>query len=258
MEKSQLIQYLKDAIALETDILTQNKIFDEANQTALNRQPKLDKKIEPQPPERPYSLYFGFTLKNKMTKHGAEESRPLCVGIGIILFIILCCILSYWDLETSAITILIFLFTAIPLTIPFIKEMIKKKKDQNKYNLSKESYKKQIESIRQKNKALEEKYLEETDAWRQSSAEMSAYLSKPLAQTKELLDKLYAKDVIYPKYRTLPALTSIYEYFVTGRCDSLAGANGAYNMYEDEVRKDTVISQLNTVIENLEQIRLNR
>ena len=29
-------------------------------------------------------------------------------------------------------------------------------------------------------------------------------------------------------------------------------------MYEDEVRKDTVISQLNAVIENLEQIKQNQ
>lgn len=62
-------------------------------------------------------------------------------------------------------------------------------------------------------------------------------------------------DAIYPKYQNLPALTSIYEYFITGRCDELTGPHGAYNMYEDEVRKDTVISQLNTVIENLEQIK---
>ena len=76
--------------------------------------------------------------------------------------------------------------------------------------------------------------------------------------TRALLEKLYDKGIIYRKYCTLPALTSIYEYFITGRCTELTGPHGAYNMYEDELRKDTVISQLNTVIENLEQIRNNQ
>ena len=38
----------------------------------------------------------------------------------------------------------------------------------------------------------------------------------------------------------------------------MKGPHGAYNLYEDEVRKDTVISQLNLVIENLEQIKQNQ
>lgn len=63
---------------------------------------------------------------------------------------------------------------------------------------------------------------------------------------------------MYPKYQNLPALTSIYEYFITGRCEELTGPHGAYNMYEDEMRKDTVISQLSTVIANLEQIKQNQ
>ena len=80
-------------------------------------------------------------------------------------------------------------------------------------------------------------------------------MEQPYTETLHVRDQLYAIDAIYPKYQNLPALTSIYEYFITGRCDELTGPHGAYNMYEDEVRKDTVISQLNTVIENLEQIR---
>lgn len=77
-------------------------------------------------------------------------------------------------------------------------------------------------------------------------------------ETHALLERLYDKNIIYRKYCPLPALTSMYEYFVTGRCTELTGPHGAYNMYEDEVRKDTVISQLNTVIENLEQIKQNQ
>ena len=80
----------------------------------------------------------------------------------------------------------------------------------------------------------------------------------PHQQSLDIREKLYARNVMYPKYQNLPALTSIYEYFITGRCEELIGPHGAYNMYEDEMRKDTVISQLNTVIANLEQIKQNQ
>ena len=64
--------------------------------------------------------------------------------------------------------------------------------------------------------------------------------------------------MIYPKYRTLPALTSIYEYLTTGRCTELSGPYGAYNLYEKEMRNDMIITQLNSVIDNLEQIKQNQ
>ena len=101
-------------------------------------------------------------------------------------------------------------------------------------------------------------YNERLASWTESGKENDIVLQKPLDSTKSLLSKLYANDFIYAKYQNLPALTSIYEYLLTGRCDELAGAHGAYNLYEDEVRKDTVISQLSTVIDNLEQIKQNQ
>ena len=83
-------------------------------------------------------------------------------------------------------------------------------------------------------------------------------LNASLANSNELLEQYYSVDVIFPKYRNLPALTSIYEYLASGRCDELTGPNGAYNLYELELRQNTVISQLNTIISNLEQIQQNQ
>ena len=114
------------------------------------------------------------------------------------------------------------------------------------------------ERIREKNSEKEAQYQNAMSEWRDSNEKAHEYFSTPLSETQAVLDKLYSVDVIYPKYHTLPALTSIYEYLVTGRCEELSGAHGAYNLYEDEIRKDTIISQLNTVIENLEQIKQNQ
>lgn len=71
-------------------------------------------------------------------------------------------------------------------------------------------------------------------------------------------EKLYAVDIIYPKYRELPALTSIYEYLKIGRCTVLEGHEGAYNLYESELRSDLIVSKLDTIIDSLEQIKQNQ
>lgn len=49
-------------------------------------------------------------------------------------------------------------------------------------------------------------------------------------------------NVVFPKYRNLIAYASFYEYLESGRCDSLSGVNGAYNLYEAELKQNTVIA----------------
>lgn len=77
-------------------------------------------------------------------------------------------------------------------------------------------------------------------------------------QTTEALDKLYSFDIIYPKYRNIIAVSSISEYFDSGRCDSFTGPNGAYNMYEDELKQNLIISNLEAINDNLESIKNNQ
>lgn len=70
--------------------------------------------------------------------------------------------------------------------------------------------------------------------------------------------QLYSLNIIYPKYLTLPACSTIYEYLKSGRCDTLAGPNGAYNLYESESRQDIIIAKLDDVLVNLEEIKYNQ
>ena len=90
-------------------------------------------------------------------------------------------------------------------------------------------------------------------------------LDREIAETEKLLKKtfaarneLYAYDIVFGKYRDVVALSSFYEYLMSGRCASLEGADGAYNIYENEIRFDRVISQLDTVIASLEDIKQNQ
>ena len=95
-------------------------------------------------------------------------------------------------------------------------------------------------------------------AYRHSATITRGYMEQKLSETQSILSKLYEQDAIYPKYRNLPALASICEYLKIGRCSELVGPHGAYNLYEDELRKDTIISKMDVIIDNLQQIKNNQ
>lgn len=121
-----------------------------------------------------------------------------------------------------------------------------------------DEYRIQMEQNKNTNNQRKTQYYADLEQWNLSNQQMEQKMDEYMEETKKALEKLYSLDAIYPKYRTLPALTSIYEYLITGRCEGLTGPHGAYNLYEDELRKDTVISQLSVVIQNLEQIKQNQ
>lgn len=86
-----------------------------------------------------------------------------------------------------------------------------------------------------------------------------------IQKTEELLEKaihcrhqLYDCGIIFMKYHNLVAISTFYEYLMSGRCTALEGTNGAYNIYEAEVRANTVIAQLSAVLESLEKIKENQ
>ena len=83
-----------------------------------------------------------------------------------------------------------------------------------------------------------------------------------LTQLNNLLEKLtsareelYSIDVVYSKYRDLIAISTIYEYFASGRCSELEGPDGAYNLYESELRANIIIGSLGQIISDLQQIK---
>lgn len=76
--------------------------------------------------------------------------------------------------------------------------------------------------------------------------------------TSEALVKLYALGIIYPKYQALVPVVMFCEYIESGRCSQLEGHEGAYNIYESELRQNVIITKLNDVINQLEQIKDNQ
>ena len=83
-------------------------------------------------------------------------------------------------------------------------------------------------------------------------------VNKQINATKHVLSKLYGLNIVHPTYRNLIAIASLYQYVDTGRCTQLEGHEGAYNLYESERRQNMIITQLNAVITQLEQIKYNQ
>lgn len=79
-----------------------------------------------------------------------------------------------------------------------------------------------------------------------------------LRDLENTLIKHYAQNVLFPKYRNMVAITTINEYLMSGRCYELEGPNGAYNLYEMELRQNIIVGQLSNIISGLEQIRNNQ
>lgn len=70
--------------------------------------------------------------------------------------------------------------------------------------------------------------------------------------------QLHSLGVIFPKYLDYVPLVTILEYFESGRCETLKGAAGAYNIYENELRQNIIIDKLDKVISELESIKQNQ
>lgn len=79
-----------------------------------------------------------------------------------------------------------------------------------------------------------------------------------LDASTQRLQKIYDKNIIFPKYRNLVMTCSIYEYICAGRCDNLEGHEGAYNILELEIRLDRIITELNRIVDHLSAIQKNQ
>lgn len=128
-----------------------------------------------------------------------------------------------------------------------------------------QEYAKYEQLMRQYNSDIARADREYDVARNQHRNEVSAYNTKTnallaqhydaLSSLEKALQALYDENVVYPKYRNMVAMTTINEYLMSGRCSELEGPNGAYNLYEMELRQNIIINQLSNIVNNLEQIR---
>lgn len=122
------------------------------------------------------------------------------------------------------------------------------------------------------NGEIEEKYHKEMEAytrkWQAENARMEKEnqkksildrelnkMKKQYSEISNVLNTLYSLNVLYPKYRNIVAIVTFYEYLISGRCSQLEGHEGAYNIYENEIRMNAIINRLDDIICHLEEIK---
>lgn len=99
-------------------------------------------------------------------------------------------------------------------------------------------------------KAKEEAF---TPQLQKLTTEYENYIKKNLLSAKTLLEKLYAQDHIHAKYRNFISIAQLFDYINIGRCKELGGANGAYNMFDQEYNNGLLISDLDMNLFKLEK-----
>ena len=113
------------------------------------------------------------------------------------------------------------------------------------------------EKMKEDNKSAQNR-IEELKIQKQVAESYYQQIQKALASSHKNLERMYAYNVVFPKYRNYIMVSSIYEYICAGRCTTLEGHEGAYNILELEIRLDRIITQLDAVLKDLSAIRANQ
>lgn len=135
------------------------------------------------------------------------------------------------------------IITAIPISLNFLINLIKNFSTNSKY--------------KNNIKIRDAKYCEDLRKAEMLKVERNKLIQKK-KQAKQYLDMVYSKNILFPKYRNMIAVLTIQEYFMSGRCNCLTGHEGAYNIYESELRQNIIINSLEAIQYSLEQIKQNQ
>lgn len=271
MANSELLSYVKQVMDLETSVYTNQRLQDGFSDSVKSEMPESPPKPcyeTIQEPMRPNPPVF---------KINPKIDAILMIIVGA-MFIIGGIVFMMWMISDEIFSVIMvigimFLFwlgmvliRAVPL---FIQNTNTKKAEYtaalNVYNEKNDEYRKLVPEVAKRNEARKQKYkadMEEygkcVERYKGRCEKSKQYIWDAGVQLKSALEQLYSADVIYPKYRNLVAVTMIYEYLASGRCSELEGPNGAYNLYEMELRQNIIIGQLSSILDRLEQIRGNQ
>ena len=259
MAEMDLKAYTARAVELEVAIYAQKKLMD-AHKPVLERQrpaKPMRRKIEvPQRPTMVPCIY--------------QKNVGLYFIIGCMIVIGVFGVPLLFT-KRAFIGLVFIGIGLLGVKLAFNERANKREAEENNRVMNEEYEKEKIEYQEEIKKYKEKESLALSDynaAFAQYEKDLLAYennkaaIIQQHASTLDSLEKalqaLYDENVIFSKYRNMVAITTINEYLMSGRCFELEGADGAYNLYEMELRQNIVIGQLSMVLNNLEQIRSNQ
>lgn len=202
-----------------------------------------------------------------LNRNMAEKSEPIrpvlrknsndkFSGLGSMIFYLICCIVAYVG-GAKKIALFFCLLIAVLVLLSVSSNMSDKKETKKSNEESLNKYINDCEMV-QKEKDQCQKQIEKLKIQKQVAESYCQQVQKALATSHENLERMYAYNVIFPKYRNYVMVSSIYEYLCAGRCTTLEGHEGAYNILELEIRLDRIITQLDAILRDLNAIRANQ
>ena len=297
VEKQNLITYLENVFEAEKNIISLEDILEQLESDIEDAKGKIFQwKLQQMKPElksATLKVAEKKTIEKKQLPEDTSIPIPALIGtlVGAISTPTLLWFMNYrldnttpiefWNLvwEDSPMLFLVFIFIGAIIgsliisiiyhimTIPIrYKQEKLLKKEQKMYD---EEYKKEQEIYDEEHKKEVLKYNQKHDEAKlkfntrkkiaiEQLNTIKKNNSKILEESKKLLSYLYSQNIIFPKYRDIVPISSFYEYVLSGRCDKLEGADGAYNIYENELRQNLIITNLGEINSNLNGIRNNQ
>ena len=273
LNAQQLKEYLKSVFDLEGALYQHQQLVDGYTTRRNNNVPLEPVKHLPSPPTKPTPRLTSSPQSN--------TTSPKMLGLAFLFAITgffgaFLTIYPIWFMSTAyswqvdeeaCTTMIIFGIILLPIAIYCFHLMRQEKKKQQEQidaenQADYQKYKQAMETHRVAVANAEKEHSNKMQLYSQRKAEYNRETNEQLQKFNEVkttlqasLTKLYAQNIVYAKYRNLVAISTIYEYFDSGRCTELEGPNGAYNMYEGELRSNIIICSLSQIISDLGQIK---
>lgn len=262
MNSQELLEYVRRAMDLEMDVYEAQQIEDNFYQS-----------VKAHKPRRPAEPRYEFGNGPLPPKEPEEDNLSVMAIITFFGAVALACMGVFAtdgrNVTEASIAFFIFSGLSIVLTVGLLlsrnKAMEEYQVELQKFEEERRQYQLELNEIACRNQEKKEAYGRSLVVY---SEEVADFVNRSNVERNEILNtkwelqgvlkSLYEEGPIYPKYRNLVAVSTIYEYLASGRCDQLEGPNGAYNLYEMELRQNIVIGQLSAITEHLEQIKENQ
>ena len=241
MDNKELVSYLKTVLQLEKNKYTLKMSLEQTGDTMERITNSIERSMKRKNRKEP-----------EINAPSSDESVYKGVGYGSLIVGLIFTAISismdgdFFKFLILSVGIAGFLFAAI-----FIPIALSYKKKRLAYHSEK------IEEYETSLKA-EEKRLDRESEYGKHLIAVSEKPEKQLDATEAALKKLYSINVIYPKYQNLVAIAAFCEYFEAGICTQLEGHEGAYTKFDLEVRLDKIITNLERILDSLDQIKNNQ
>lgn len=278
METEKLKEYLGIVVDMEQDIFLKNQLIKQlSNQIAVLGKEQII--LEPREPvkQSPPENSFRAPAEPKM-----QAPTRAAIAFGVTTIILLFYVLSSGTRYLSYTLSPIFALGCIAAGVTYAmnrdadaRKQSAYKKEMNRYENYIRDYHAQCKKIEQNNQRNLAKYQKDLEVYRRDIAnDQLRVISEEIKcaalkveverlqtqkqRSQKVLNKIYSENIIFPKYRNLVMVCSLYEYICAGRCDTLEGHDGAYNILEIEIRLDHIITRLDRIIAMLDRIQENQ